>query len=764
MKKINLAFLMNRFAVLVIIVLLVSACSKNDPTVYVDPNIGGVAPLLTTKNPTVHRPNSMVRIFPVTEPGLSDRFLSDNIYGFALNMPAYRMGHVSELMPMHGEIETNRNKAAAFYDHDMEELHPWYHKVILEESGIIAEWTTTERAALYRFNFSVKDSNHIVFRVRGNGNIEINGNSVSGWEEFENTRQYFYITLNQPFAKFGSIKDDEIIPGQSSLSGRGISAFGSFEKLSSPVELRIGISFISAEQAQKNLTSETNEKSFEQIKEESYQIWKKALSRIQIKGGTERQKRIFYTSFYRTLERMINIAEDGQYFSGYDRKIHKTEGRPFFVDDWLWDTFRSSHPLGLILDPEKEADMVQSYVKMYEQDGWMPTFPQFYGDFPAMIGFHSAALVWDTYQKGVHDFDVEKAYEGLKKNATQGTMLPWRTGPMCSLDSFYHENGWYPALEENEPEPVSIVHGFEKRQAVALTLEHSYDDWCLAQLAKALNKTDDYNYFMKRSQNYRNVYNAETGFMSPKKADGSWVPNFDPQMSGGIGSRMYFAENNAWIWNFSVLHDVDGLIGLMGGEKKFVSRLDRLFNQPTKVSKWQFMGQFPDASGLHGMFPAGNEPAFHVPYLYNYAGEPWKAQRRIRQVLDIWFDDAPLGLSGDEDGGAMCAWYVLSAMGFYSVTPGSGMYAIGSPLFEKVKIDLPDGKSFTVEAKNNSKQNKYIQSAKLNGQSIDRPWLKHNEIMNGGTLKLQMGDRPNKNWGTDYGWYQEELNRMGLGK
>jgi len=750
------------FLLLVAAIVLATGCSQPDPTVYVDPNIGGVAPLLTTKNPTVHRPNSMVRVFPVTEPGLSDRFLSEKIYGFAFNMPAYRMGHVTELMPCHGEFQTDRNKTAAFYDHDLEEVHPWYHKVLLEEPDIVAEWTTTERSVLYRFTFPAENSGHIIVRTHGNSHIEINGNTVSGWEEFQNTRQYFFVESNEPFAKSGFMQENELKSELSTLSGRNLATVITFDNPGTPVEWRIGISYISAEQAQKNLATETGSKSFENIKQEGYQIWKDALGKIRISGGTEREKRIFYTCLYRAYERMVNISEDGKYFSGYDRKVHESDVRPFYVDDWLWDTFRSLHPLGLILHPEKEADMVQSYVRMYEQDSWMPGFPQFYGDFPAMIGFHSAALVWDSYQKGIQNFDVEKAYEGLKKNAMEGTMLPWRTGPMCSLDSFYHENGWYPALEEGEEETEPMVHSFEKRQAVALTLEHSYDDWCLAQLAKTLGKNDDYEYFMKRAQNYRNVYNPETGFMSPKKANGEWVPNFDPQLSGGIGSRMYFAENNSWIWTFNVMHDIDGLIGLMGGDEQFVYRLDRLFNQPTKIAKWQFMGQFPDASGLHGMFPAGNEPAFHVPYLYNYAGQPWKTQYRIRQVLDMWFDDSPLGLSGDEDGGAMCAWYVLSAMGFYPVTPGTGIYAIGSPVFEKVEIDLPNGKTFSVEAKNNSKRNKYIQSASLNGQSINRPWLTHEELMSGGVLNLKMGERANKNWGTETSWYNNELKNKGI--
>ncbi len=345
--------------------------------------------------------------------------------------------------------------------------------------------------------------------------------------------------------------------------------FVTFSSLEKPVEVRIGISYIDEQQAAANLQKETSNKSFESIKDESHQIWANELGKIKVEGGTERQKRIFYTSLYRANERMVNISEYGRYYSGYDGKVHEDEGRPFYVDDWLWDTYRSLHPLMLILNPEQQADMVESYIRMYEQSGWMPGFPQFYGDFPAMIGFHSAALVWDTYQKGVTNFDIEKAYEGLKKNAMQATMLPWRIGPQCSLDSFYLANGWYPALPEDSTESVNMVDGFEKRQAVAVTLEHSYDDWCLAQLAKALGKNDDYDYFMKRSKNYRNVFNPETGFFAPKMANGKWVEPFDPQLSGGIGSRSYFAENNAWTWNFSVQQDIPGSDSTSGRERGF---------------------------------------------------------------------------------------------------------------------------------------------------------------------------------------------------
>ena len=735
---------------LCLVLLFFNSCKQTtDVSLYVDPNIGGVAPLLTTKNPTVHRPHSMVRVFPVTKPGLNDRYLSDKIYGFAVNMPAYRMGHVTELMPTSGTLLTDKNEYASLYDHDQEEVHPWYHKVLLEDSNIEADWTTTERAVIYRFKYTSRDSNNVIFRSGKKASFKVVGNNViQGWEEFEKTRQFFYAELSEPFGRSGSF-DSGKIKAETEIAGNGVGVYVGFGVLDKPVEVRIGISYIDENQAAANLHKETLDKSFESVQEESHHIWANELGKIKVEGGTERQKRIFYTSLYRCNERMVNISEDGHYFSGYDGKIHDDGGRPFFVDDWLWDTYRSLHPLMLILNPLQQADMVESYIRMYDQSGWMPGFPQFYGDFPAMIGFHSAALVWDTYQKGVKNFDVEKAYEGLRKNATQATMLPWRSGPMCSLDSFYLKNGWYPALPEDSAETFSKVDGFEKRQAVALTLEHSYDDWCLAQLAKALDKKEDYAYFMKRSKNYRNVFNPATGFFAPKMANGKWVTAFDPQLSGGVGSRSFYAENNAWTWNFSVQQDIPDLIALLGGKEAFVKRVDALFNEPTHISKWQFMGQFPDATGLNGMFVTGNEPSFHIPYLYNYAGQPWKTQRRIREIMDMWFDDRPLGIPGDEDGGGLCSWYVFSAMGFYPVIPGSGEYAIGSPFFTSIKIQLPNGETFSVIAKDCSKKNKYIQSATLNGEQLNRPFISHTDIASGGELRLVMGNRPNKEWGTN---------------
>ena len=252
---------------------------------------------------------------------------------------------------------------------------------------------------------------------------------------------------------------------------------------------------------------------------------------------------------------------------------------------------------------------------------------------------------------------------------------------------------------------------------------------------------------MKRSRNYLNLWNPEIGYFAPKNEKGEWIPDFDPQLCDGFGARSYFAEVNACVHVFHIQHDIPGLIGLMGGNKKFIQRLDDVFNEPSHIDKWKFMGLMPDATGLHGMVPVGNEPAFHIPYLYNYAGAAWKTQFRTRQLADLWFDDRPTGLSGDEDGGALCAWYVFTALGFYPVNPASGEYAITSPVFSRSEIQLPEGKSFVVQAKGNSLKNKYIQSARLNGKPYDRAFISHADIMKGGILELEMGEAPNKSWG-----------------
>jgi predicted alpha-1,2-mannosidase len=376
---------------------------------------------------------------------------------------------------------------------------------------------------------------------------------------------------------------------------------------------------------------------------------------------------------------------------------------------------------------------------MYVQSGWMPSFPILFGDNPCMNGHHSAAIIADAWFKGIRNFDIIKAYEGLKKNAMQATMLPWRNGPMCSLDTFYLEKGYFPALEIGEKETVSQVDPFEKRQAVAVTLAHSYDDWCLAMLAKDLGRNDDYEYFLKRSQNFNNLFNHESGFFAPRTAEGSWVKDFDPKLSGGMGARDYYDENNGWTYLWDVPHDISGLIGLLGGKERFTSKLDRLFTEGLGMSKYAYLAQFPDATGQVGQFVMGNEPSLHIPYLYNYAGAPWKTQKRVRMLLDTWFTNSPFGIPGDEDGGGLSGFVVFSSIGIYPVTPGL-------PVFN-VTVKLQNKKEFRITAKKSSLQNKYIQSAKLNGKELNKPWFRWDDIKNGGELVLEMGSRPNYSWG-----------------
>jgi len=466
-----------------------------------------------------------------------------------------------------------------------------------------------------------------------------------------------------------------------------------------------------------------------------------------VEGGTDRQRTIFYTALYRSLGRMTDITEDGKYFSGYDHTVHDAGGHDFYIDDGLWDTYRSLHPLQLLLDAKGQEDMVRSYLRMYEQSGWMPSFPSVAGEQAVMIGHHAAEFILDTYAKGYRDFNAEEALAAMRKNATETTLLPWSRAPLTPLDHVYFDKGFFPALKWGEQETEPAVTG-ERRQAVSVTIENSYDDWAVAQLATALNKPQDAAYFTRLAHNYQNVFNPAIDFMAPRSADGAWVEHFDPKLGGGQGGRDYFTEVDAWLYTFGVQHDVAGLIHLFGGRDKFNDKLDRLFVEQYDTSKFAFLGQFPDATGLVGLYAQGNEPSFHIPYLYDFSGEPWKTQFRVRQLMDVWYGDGPLGIPGDDDGGETSSWYVLSAMGFYPVCPGSPVYEIGSPLFTRTDLRMGNGKVFTIVAHGASAQNKYIQSATLNGRPLDKPWFRHSDIANGGELVLEMGDHPNTKWGT----------------
>jgi predicted alpha-1,2-mannosidase len=384
---------------------------------------------------------------------------------------------------------------------------------------------------------------------------------------------------------------------------------------------------------------------------------------------------------------------------------------------------------------------------MYEQSGWMPTFPQVFGNHLCMNSYHSSAIFVDGYKKGLKNYNVEKAYEGIKKNLLEGTFIPWRQGnPRGALDDFYLENGYFPSLKKGEQETVANVDGFEKRQPVAVTLGVSYDFWAVSEFAKELGNTDDYSKLSPKGNDYKNLWHSEKRLFMPKDADGNWV-NINPKLDGGKGYREYYDENNGWTYAWSVQHDVEGLIDLLGGKKASENRLDQLFREDLGIRKSDFFVNGSNSTGMVGQFSMGNEPSFHVPYLYNYFGAPWKTQKRTRFLLDVWFKDNIFGIPGDEDGGGMTAFVVFTSMGIYPVTPGVPYYNITSPIFEKTAIKLQNGNTFTVVAEGSSKRKKYIQKAFINGKEIFSPFISHQQIMDGATLKLDLGELPNKEWG-----------------
>lgn len=708
---------------------------------YTDPDIGGVGWLLQPTRPTVSLPNRMIRMYPVRPD-----YLSDQISYFPLTLKSHRKGELFGIMPFAGEITDSTWTQMQMFDHDLETTNPWYYSTCFIDSNIVTEFTPGAKAGIFRFTFPGNQPQLIRLQINNPGEWSaLSGNSVEGTESFEGMKAYVYGVFNTegiPKKTVLTVTDTR----RKTQKKLPVVLLAFPDQKPATILFKYGISFISPEQARKNLQEEITGWGFNETEDRAKKLWLHKLNKIKVKGGTESQRRVFYTALYRCYERMVNITEDGKYYSAYDHRVHETE-HDFYVDDWIWDTYLALHPLRMILDPETETDMLRSYISMYKQSGWMPQFPLLYGDDPAMHGFHSTIVFLDAWRKGIRDLDMEEAYEGMRKNATGATMLPWRNGPLTCLDTFYREKGYFPALRPGEKETVNDVHPFERRQAVAITLAHSYDDWALAEMAKELGRQKDFEYFTRQALNYRNLYKPDIKMFMPKDAEGNWI-DIDPKFDGGPGGRDYFDENNGYTYAWQGQHDIRGLIQIKGGRVAFTALLDQLFREDLGRSKYQFWAKFPDATGLVGQYSMGNEPSFYIPYLYNYSGAPWKTQKHIRFLLDTWFMDNIFGIPGDEDGGGMSAFVVFSMMGFYPVTPGLPVYNIGSPVFEKISIQLPTGKTFSVIAHHYAKENKYIQSAKLNGKPWDKPWFTHEDLMKGGKLDLEMGAYPNKQWGS----------------
>lgn len=707
-----------------------SGHADKEPVDYVNPYMGNISHLLVPTYPTVHLPNAMLRVYPERAD-----FTSDKIKGLPFIVTSHRGKSAFNLSFGQG----NDKPLAPYYEYhyDNESIKPYLYTVRFEDEEAEVRYAPSYHSALYELTFENEGAPYLIINT-SRGELHCgNGMITGGHHVDEGTTVYLCAEPSVSPVSTDIVK-----------SKKGEYAVLRFAEGTKKIYLRYGVSFIDEHQAAENLKNEIRDFDIDALAAAGRRIWNEQLGKIRVKGLDEDAKTVFYTSYYRICERMVCISEGNRYFSAYDGKVH-TDDRPFYTDDWVWDTYHAAHPLRVLIEPQKESDMLDSYLRMAEQldPQWMPTFPEITGDSRRMNCNHSVAIMLDALRKGL-DIDLEKAYRFSKAGITEKTLAPWSGVPRGGLSDFYWENGYIPALRDGETEQFAEVHSFEKRQPVAVTLGTSFDEWCLSQLAAELGYEDDARRFAEGSFNYRRLFNPETLFFHPKDSAGNFIEPFDYERSGGLGARNAYDENNGWVYRWYIQHNIADLISLYGGAEKFISELDRTFATPLSGSKFDFYSQLPDHTGNVGQFSMANEPSLHIPYLYCYAGCPWKSQKRIHTLIGEWFRNDLMGQPGDEDGGGMSAFVVFSMLGFYPVTPGLPMYVIGSPFFESAEISLGNGNTFAVKCRNYAPENKYIRSAKLNGKSLERCWLTHDEIMNGGVLEFVMGNKPDKEWGT----------------
>ncbi len=653
------------------------------------------------------------------------------------------------------------------FDHAEETASPGYYSVMLKDYNIRAELTATRRAGFHRYTFPKSGSSRIILDLGHQiGSMKpakdsefkiINNNRIEGFKSSGFGSVYFVVEFSKPFQYYGTFDASyvtpesgaSLFPYKSGERGNKIGVFVTFITAENEqILVKVGISYTSLEGARQNLHTEIPHWDFDKVAADARNLWNSELNRIAIEGASDDKKEIFYTAVYHSLlAQYINQDVDGKFVDS-DGKVHVAKGYDFYGSFSCWDTYRTQHPLLTLIAPDHVSDFIKSIEEKTRNYGWLPAqhFQNVFGE--AMVGDHLIPVIVDAYMKGYRDFDVQFLYNAMRRKALETPADPRLKHSARSGLEYYMKLGYTPVDKVTESVPN--------------TLELAYDDWCIAQLAKALGKNQDYELFMKRAMNYKNLWDAETHFMRPKKADGSFLEAlngreqeivkegehayykyFDPLLVGRRPNRHY-TESNAWQYIWSVQHDVQGLISLFGGRDQFVAKLDTFFTMDVNITPPKYVG----VVGTIGQYVHGNQPSHHVAYLYNYAGQPWKTQLRVREVMEELYRPGPGGLCGNEDMGSLSSWYVLSAMGFYPVTPGSTAYTIGSPLFGKASIKLGNGKTFVVEAVNNSSENKYIQSATLNGKPLNKTWISQQDINNGGTLVFQMGAEPNKKWGS----------------
>jgi len=625
----------------------------------------------------------------------------------------------------------NENERASWFSHKAETVKPYLYEVYLADYDVEAAFTATERASMFEFKFPENDSSQIVVDAFDGGSyIKVipEENKVVGYTTKNsggvpaNFKNWFVVQFNKPFETFYISDNESIFQDKNELKDLHTGAIIQFNtKNDEVIQLKIASSFISLEQAELNLEREIADKSFDELLAEGKNAWNEELEKIQIQTNNIDNARTFYSSLYRVL-----LFPRKFYEYNADNEIEVLPGY-MFTDNGFWDTFRAVFPFFTLMYPDLNSKIMQGLVNTYKESGWLPEWAS-PGHRDCMIGSNSASLIADSYLKGIRGYDVETLYEAILKN-TEGK------GPVTSVGRFgaeyYNELGYIPY-------DVGI------RENTARTLEYGYADYCIAELAKELGKPkEEIELFEKRAQNYKNVFDPETKLMRGKNEDGTFQSPFNPYKWGDA-----FTEGNSWHYTWSVFHDVEGLAQLMGGHDDFTAMLDSVFEVPPIFDNSYYGFTIHEIREMQivnmGNYAHGNQPVQHMIYLYNYAGQPWKTQQHIREVLTKLYQPTPDGYCGDEDNGQTSAWYVFSALGFYPVCPGTPEYVIGTPLFEKVKMELPTGNTLTISA-SGADENHYIQNAEFQGKNLNTSYLNHDELLQGGTLKFEMGESPNKN-------------------
>ena len=715
---------------------LLAACTsqKENPVDFIDPFIGTGFHGHTYPGATV--PFGAVQLSPDTRAGNWDacagyHYDDSTLTGFShTHLSGTGCIDLGDLLirPTTQTVDPSRQPmyAPAAFRHEDEKAEAGYYAVLLHEEGIRAELTATAHTGVHRYTFPKESTPTIIVDLKhslDNEHIyesslqvvnphEMTGmRNTRGWSD--NQRIYFVIQCSQPFEKATLVSNQKALEGKEA-EGTDLQALLKFKgHTSEPIVMKVGLSIVSVENARENLQAEVEGFDFDAVKQAAYHTWNDAVSAIKVEGGTEEQKTNFYTALYHSMV-VPNVVSDvnGQY-RRHDQTIGQLpQGAVQYSTFSLWDTFRAWNPMMTLIDTTLVTNMIHSFLHIYDASGELPLWPLSAGETGTMIGYHSASVIADAYMKGIRGFDAEKALEALVVSSEKN-----QKGA-----DYYISKGFIPS---------NI-----KKESISCLLEFAYDDWCIAQLAQALGKQEIYDTYIRRSQQYLNVFDGATRFFRPKRMDGNWETPFNPNEVG----RAY-TEATAWQYRFFVPHDVNGMVQLFGGKEAFTSALDDIFHTDAQVD-----GDLVDITGLIGQYAHGNEPSHHIAYLYNYIGQPWKTQAMTRRLLDEMYAPTPEGIVGNEDCGQMSAWYILSSLGLYAVCPGSNEFTFTTPLFEKATLQLANGKTLTITA-NHPEKNLYIDKVELNGKEIETNFVTYEQLMGGGELHFSLTDQPNRKRG-----------------